>query len=160
MHHVNGLTADLEFATTDNPGLDGEAATDAVVALVGEQLLEAFQIEMQPGWVLELDSSTEAKFSRHLVIGWALSGECTRRGRLGVEERECRAGGLKATLLEGGGRMHGWVCQGGRALRVLWGAGCLPAASWQEVEMQPQRAAASNPHSACSWQHCAERAVS
>ncbi|KAL4438218.1 hypothetical protein ABPG77_010579 [Micractinium sp. CCAP 211/92] len=62
------LYFDLEFATTDNPGLDGKAATDAVVALVGEKLRGAFQLEMQPGWVLELDSSTEAKFSRHLVI--------------------------------------------------------------------------------------------
>lgn len=69
-----GVAADLEFATADNPGLDGEAATDAVVALVGEQLHGAFQLEMQPGWVLELDSSTEAKFSRHLVIRWAAPG--------------------------------------------------------------------------------------
>ncbi|KAL4448454.1 hypothetical protein ABPG75_005673 [Micractinium tetrahymenae] len=62
------LYFDLEFATADNPGLDGEAATDAVVALVGEQLRGSFQLDLQPGWVLELDSSTEAKFSRHLVV--------------------------------------------------------------------------------------------
>lgn len=60
--------ADLEFATADNPDLDGASATDALLALVGDRLLEQFQLEVQPGWVLELDSSTEAKFSRHVVI--------------------------------------------------------------------------------------------
>lgn len=72
--------ADLEFATADNPDLDGEAATDAVVALVAEQLRGSFQLEAQPGWVLELDSSTQAKFSRHLVIRWAVLQQLRRVG--------------------------------------------------------------------------------
>ncbi len=75
----------MEFATTDNPGLDGKAATDAVVALVGEQLRGAFQLEMQPGWLLELDSSTEAKFSRHLVIRWAFARRKPCAGPAGLE---------------------------------------------------------------------------
>lgn len=41
---------------------------DALLSLVAEQLRGSFHLELQDSWVLELDSSTEAKFSRHLVI--------------------------------------------------------------------------------------------
>lgn len=60
--------ADLEFQREHNPGLDGGAAVDALLELVREQLRGSFQLDMQDSWVLELDSSTDTKFSRHLVI--------------------------------------------------------------------------------------------
>ncbi|EFN56160.1 hypothetical protein CHLNCDRAFT_51806 [Chlorella variabilis] len=62
------LYFDLEFQREHNPGLDGGAAVDALLELVREQLRGSFQLDMQDSWVLELDSSTDTKFSRHLVI--------------------------------------------------------------------------------------------
>eukprot|EP00887_Chlorella_sp_A99_P007573 scaffold28.g7573.t1 len=62
------LYFDLEYAVGANPGADGGAAVDALLALLGEELQERFGLELQPDWVLELDSSTATKFSRHLII--------------------------------------------------------------------------------------------
>lgn len=52
----------------ENPARDGVAAVDGLLSLVREQLRSSFQLDMQDSWVLELDSSTEAKFSRHVVV--------------------------------------------------------------------------------------------
>ncbi|KAI3426242.1 hypothetical protein D9Q98_008618 [Chlorella vulgaris] len=62
------LYFDLEFVPAENPARDGVAAVDGLLSLVREQLRASFQLDMQDSWVLELDSSTEAKFSRHVVV--------------------------------------------------------------------------------------------
>ncbi len=41
---------------------------DAVVDLAAELLQQHHQLALQRDWVTELDSTTAAKFSRHLVI--------------------------------------------------------------------------------------------
>ena len=41
---------------------------DAVVDLAAELLQQHHQLALQRDWVVELDSTTAAKFSRHLII--------------------------------------------------------------------------------------------
>jgi hypothetical protein len=58
---------DLEFAAAANPGRDGPAAVDAVLAAVRAALLELAGFELADDDLLELDSSTPEKFSRHVI---------------------------------------------------------------------------------------------
>lgn len=61
--------ADVEFRPELNPGKDGEAAVDALLEIVGRRLWDAFQIRLDAARsVLELDSSTPDKFSRHVIV--------------------------------------------------------------------------------------------
>jgi hypothetical protein len=64
--------ADLEFDVSANPSLDGQAAVDALLSLLDEFLMksEIFRKQIVPDirQVFELDSSTDQKFSRHLLI--------------------------------------------------------------------------------------------
>jgi hypothetical protein len=58
---------DLEFATAANPGRDGPGAVDAVLAAARAALLELAGLELADEDLLELDSSTPEKFSRHVI---------------------------------------------------------------------------------------------
>jgi hypothetical protein len=62
------LYLDLEFDAAANPGRDGQAAVDAVLSLLREALAARLRLALRDEWVLELDSTTEAKFSRHVVV--------------------------------------------------------------------------------------------
>ncbi|PRW44999.1 DNA-directed primase polymerase isoform X1 isoform A [Chlorella sorokiniana] len=62
------LYFDLEFGREDNPGVDGAAAVYALLSLLRDALRDRFSLDMQDDWVLELDSSTPTKFSRHLIV--------------------------------------------------------------------------------------------
>lgn len=62
------LYLDLEFNVEDNPGRDGQAAVDAVLCMLRQVLLQRLGIQLEDQGVLELDSSTEKKFSRHLIV--------------------------------------------------------------------------------------------
>ena len=62
---------DLEFAKRNNPGHtdeDGDAMVDLVVELTCEEIFQRFGLKISADAIVELDSSTEAKFSRHLTI--------------------------------------------------------------------------------------------
>ena len=69
------LYYDLEYATSANPGVDGVAATDALVELTLEDLathegvVGADGAPLRPNQcVMELQSTKSTKFSRHLVF--------------------------------------------------------------------------------------------
>ena len=64
---------DLEFPVKHNAGLttQGDHLADVVLELTARELLERFGIGIDLGKdVVELDSSTETKWSRHLIIHW------------------------------------------------------------------------------------------
>ncbi|BBG98330.1 DNA primase [Prunus dulcis] len=71
-HHYEGLPChlyfDLEFNKRDNAGRNGDEMVDVLISVIFEALLEKYSIQGNQEWILELDSSTEAKFSRHLII--------------------------------------------------------------------------------------------
>jgi len=60
----------LEFGTAANVGADGDVLTDRLLAAVAAAAKHRFGVSLAVGAdaVTELDSSTVAKFSRHLVV--------------------------------------------------------------------------------------------
>ncbi|XP_017972925.1 PREDICTED: DNA-directed primase/polymerase protein isoform X1 [Theobroma cacao] len=62
------LYFDLEFNKRDNVGRDGDEMVDLLISVILEALLEKYSINGNQDWVVELDSSTEEKFSRHLIM--------------------------------------------------------------------------------------------
>ena len=62
------LYLDLEFPVAANPGVDGGRLTDAAVAVVRAGLERHHGLRVPEGRIVELDSSTEGKFSRHVVF--------------------------------------------------------------------------------------------
>ncbi|KAK8657228.1 hypothetical protein V6N13_035479 [Hibiscus sabdariffa] len=62
------LYFDLEFNKRDNLGRDGDEMVDLLIIVILEALLEKYSIIGNQDWVVELDSSTEDKFSRHLIM--------------------------------------------------------------------------------------------
>ncbi|XP_057527811.1 uncharacterized protein LOC130806666 isoform X1 [Amaranthus tricolor] len=62
------LYFDLEFNRLENPDKDGNQMVDLLLLVIFEALKEKYQILGEEDWIVELDSSTEAKFSRHLVL--------------------------------------------------------------------------------------------
>ncbi|KAI9112899.1 hypothetical protein K1719_016013 [Acacia pycnantha] len=62
------LYFDLEFNKRVNPGKDGDEMVDLLISVILEALNEKYFICGDPEWIVELDSSTDEKFSRHLII--------------------------------------------------------------------------------------------
>ncbi|XP_050914527.1 uncharacterized protein LOC127129360 isoform X1 [Lathyrus oleraceus] len=62
------LYFDLEFNTKVNIGKNGDEMVDLLISVVLEALHEKYEIHGERDWIVELDSSTEDKFSRHLII--------------------------------------------------------------------------------------------
>ncbi|CAN8003793.1 unnamed protein product [Ixodes hexagonus] len=62
------LYLDLEFETEANPGRDGAAMVKELIDVVCREWQTVFGAACQPKDVLWLDSSTEKKFSSHLVF--------------------------------------------------------------------------------------------
>ncbi|GLT31227.1 hypothetical protein SLA2020_059780 [Shorea laevis] len=62
------LYFDLEFCKRHNAGKDGDEMVDLLISVILEALVEKYSIEGNLDWIVELDSSTEDKFSRHLII--------------------------------------------------------------------------------------------
>ncbi|XP_010671594.2 uncharacterized protein LOC104888354 [Beta vulgaris subsp. vulgaris] len=62
------LYFDLEFNRLENTDKDGNQMVDLLLLVIFEAFYEKYQIQGEEDWVVELDSSTEAKFSRHLVL--------------------------------------------------------------------------------------------
>ncbi|KAL2922067.1 DNA-directed primase/polymerase protein [Bienertia sinuspersici] len=62
------LYFDLEFNKFENPDKDGNKMVDLLLLVIFEALHEKYQIQGEEDWVVELDSSTEEKFSCHLVL--------------------------------------------------------------------------------------------
>ncbi|KAG7264481.1 hypothetical protein CRUP_017183 [Coryphaenoides rupestris] len=62
------LYFDLEFHRPSNQGLDGTAMVAFLVQYVCEQLMDVYGVACTASDVLNLDSSTEDKFSRHLIF--------------------------------------------------------------------------------------------
>ncbi|KVI07145.1 DNA primase, UL52/UL70 type, Herpesviridae [Cynara cardunculus var. scolymus] len=62
------LYFDLEFNIRENAERNGDEMVDLLILITFEALLEKYAIEGDTNWVVELDSSTKDKFSRHLII--------------------------------------------------------------------------------------------
>ncbi|XP_059196932.1 DNA-directed primase/polymerase protein [Centropristis striata] len=62
------LYFDLEFHKPSNKGADGKTMVSSLIQYVCDKLLDIYGIECSARHVLNLDSSTEEKFSRHLIF--------------------------------------------------------------------------------------------
>ncbi|PON58210.1 DNA primase, UL52/UL70 type, Herpesviridae [Parasponia andersonii] len=62
------LYFDLEFSRRENTDRDGDEMVDLLISVILEALLDKYSIKGNREWILELDSSTDVKFSRHLII--------------------------------------------------------------------------------------------
>ncbi|GJR20030.1 hypothetical protein Tco_0968557 [Tanacetum coccineum] len=62
------LYFDLEFNIQENAEKNGDEMIDILILIVFECLLKKYNIEGDTNWIVELDSYTKDKFSRHLII--------------------------------------------------------------------------------------------
>uniref|UniRef100_A0A3Q3W3Z1 DNA-directed primase/polymerase protein n=1 Tax=Mola mola TaxID=94237 RepID=A0A3Q3W3Z1_MOLML len=62
------LYFDLEFHKPSNKGANGKTMVSSLIQYVCDKLMEVYGIECSTDNVLNLDSSTEEKFSRHLIF--------------------------------------------------------------------------------------------
>ena len=66
------LYFDVEFSKVSNPDVDGESLVDLLLKFVVEELRSTPEVDMSyfqlKEHVVELDSTSESKFSRHLII--------------------------------------------------------------------------------------------
>ncbi|XP_011046040.1 PREDICTED: DNA-directed primase/polymerase protein [Populus euphratica] len=62
------LYFDLEFSRRDNAERNGDEMVDLLISVTLEALFEKYSIQGNQDWIVELDSSTAEKFSRHLII--------------------------------------------------------------------------------------------
>ncbi|TKS68266.1 DNA-directed primase/polymerase protein [Collichthys lucidus] len=62
------LYFDLEFHKPSNRGADGKTMVSSLIQYVCDKLMEVYGIKCTSKNVLNLDSSTEEKFSRHLIF--------------------------------------------------------------------------------------------
>lgn len=62
------LYFDLEFNKRENADRNGDEMVDLLLIVIFDALLEKYSIQGSEDFVIELDSSTEDKFSRHLII--------------------------------------------------------------------------------------------
>ncbi|CAH1799428.1 unnamed protein product [Owenia fusiformis] len=61
------LYFDLEFNRALNPTVNDVKMMDTFLKLISEQLKHVFNIDCNPEDIIDLDASTDAKFSRHLI---------------------------------------------------------------------------------------------
>ncbi|KAK9787246.1 hypothetical protein WJX73_007781 [Symbiochloris irregularis] len=62
------LYFDLEYQKEHNQGTDGQALVDHLLEMTSTQLQEQFGLALDRERLVELDSSTPSKFSRHLIV--------------------------------------------------------------------------------------------
>ncbi|XP_061586449.1 DNA-directed primase/polymerase protein [Cololabis saira] len=62
------LYFDLEFHKPSNEGVDGKSMVTLFIQFVCDELMDVYGIDCSVKNVLNLDSSTEEKFSRHLIF--------------------------------------------------------------------------------------------
>ncbi|KAL4186817.1 hypothetical protein AMTRI_Chr09g35980 [Amborella trichopoda] len=62
------LYFDLEFNTLLNAERNGDEMVDLLMSVIFDAISEKYSIQGKLEWILELDSSTTEKFSRHLII--------------------------------------------------------------------------------------------
>lgn len=59
---------DLEYSVLDNPSRDGERTVEAFLHLLRKVLFANLDIRLDDRWIIELDSSSSLKFSRHIIV--------------------------------------------------------------------------------------------
>ncbi|KAK9088088.1 hypothetical protein Syun_030482 [Stephania yunnanensis] len=62
------LYFDLEYNKKVNQDKNGDELVDLLISVIFDALYEKYSIQGCQDWVVELDSSTEEKFSRHLIV--------------------------------------------------------------------------------------------
>lgn len=59
---------DLEYGKQENPEVNGEKAVEAFLYLLRNVLQSEMNITMDEKWIIEFDSSSDVKFSRHVIV--------------------------------------------------------------------------------------------
>ncbi|KAL1238203.1 DNA-directed primase/polymerase protein [Trichinella spiralis] len=99
------LYFDLEFYFNSNPSHNGEQCVQIFVSFLCERIHESFGIECTYSCIVDLDASTEKKFSRHLIVhlpenavfednlsvGNFVKDLCARLKSMSTEERRDRS---------------------------------------------------------------------
>ncbi|KRZ53257.1 Coiled-coil domain-containing protein -like protein [Trichinella nativa] len=99
------LYFDLEFYFNSNPNHNGEQCIQIFVSFLCERIHESFGIECTYSCIVDLDASTEKKFSRHLIVhlpenavfednlsvGNFVKDLCARLKSMSTEERRDRS---------------------------------------------------------------------
>ncbi|KAK9846112.1 hypothetical protein WJX84_012061, partial [Apatococcus fuscideae] len=62
------LYFDLEYNIACNPEASGDQLVERLLQLVAHHCWQTWGFELQEDWILELDSSTAVKFSRHVIL--------------------------------------------------------------------------------------------
>ena len=62
------LYYDLEFNKKINTGKNVDEMVDILISITFKTLNDKYKIQGNQDWVIDLDSSNEEKFSRHLII--------------------------------------------------------------------------------------------
>jgi len=62
------LYLDLEFNREENSDLDGEKAVEVTLRVLSDVFKSKLDVEFSAKWVVELDSSSDKKFSRHVIV--------------------------------------------------------------------------------------------
>lgn len=68
------LYFDLEFDIRYNKEKDGKVMTAELIELVVKTLTELFESEVDMGDIIDLDSSSDVKFSKHIIFRYILEG--------------------------------------------------------------------------------------
>jgi Herpesviridae UL52/UL70 DNA primase len=87
------LYFDIEFQTACNPNSNGNSMIDTFIERLQQQLRAAYGIELQREWIVDLDSTTAKKFSRHLICHMQ-----TTDGRTAVFQNNIHAGAFVRRL--------------------------------------------------------------
>jgi DNA-directed primase/polymerase protein len=66
--HPCHLYFDIEYSITLNPGLDSASMMDIFKRLVCVYLYDKYGVNVGLAGIVDLESSSDAKFSRHLVV--------------------------------------------------------------------------------------------
>jgi len=66
--HKTLIEVVTEFSKLHNPELDGLVAIDQLMAFLKADLLQQFALQTVDSDVLDLDSTTDSKFSRHIIL--------------------------------------------------------------------------------------------
>lgn len=66
--HPSHLYFDLEFRRAHNPGLNGNRIVEYLVARTAGALAAILGLRLSQHHVIDLDSSSDTKFSRHLIF--------------------------------------------------------------------------------------------
>lgn len=75
------LFFDLEFDFPNNMNKDGTYMTDLLISLVREDMIENYGVNIEASELCILDSSTDKKFSKHVIFSSCIFTDCSNCGK-------------------------------------------------------------------------------